>query len=279
MEDPVARYAVIGNPVAHSRSPEIHAAFARQTGAAIDYRRVLAPLDGFSETVRRFVAEGGRGFNVTVPFKREAFIACGTRLSERASRAGAVNCVTVVDSALAGDNTDGIGLVRDLARLLGDDDALRDRRVLLIGAGGAARGVVEPLLDSGLRELVVVARDVAKAGWLVADLARMPACSLATVGEAPFDVIVNATSASLAGEVPALPTPLYASAGLVYDMMYGAGPTAFMVAARAAGSDAVADGLGMLVEQAAASYALWRGVLPETAPVLAHMRALLEDAR
>ena len=278
--DPGApRYAVVGNPVAHSLSPQIHAAFARQTGAEIDYRRVLAPLDGFDEAVRRFVAEGGRGFNVTVPFKREAFVACGTRLSERALRAGAVNCVTVVDAGLAGDNTDGIGLVRDLARLLGGTRSLHDRRVLLIGAGGAARGVVGPLLDTGLRELFVVARDPGKGSALIANVARARACSFDSIGDAPFDVIVNATSASLVGELPPLPTSHLANAGLVYDMMYGPQPTTFMLAARAAGDAVVADGLGMLVEQAAASYDLWRGTRPDTAPVLLHLRALFGAAR
>ncbi len=273
MSDATPRHAVIGNPVAHSLSPQIHAAFARQTGMAIDYRRVLAPLDGFVGTVERFIADGGRGFNVTVPFKREVFALCGPRVSERAMQAGAVNCVTVVDSVLAGDNTDGIGLVRHLSRCL---DTLRDRRLLLIGAGGAARGVVGPLLDAGLRELVLVARDPVKGAALVADLARASACSFQTIGDAPFDVIVNATSASLAGEVPPLPTAVLASAGLVYDMMYGREPTTFMVAARAAGAASTSDGLGMLVEQAAESYRLWRGVQPDTAPVEAEMRALLD---
>lgn len=270
------RYAVIGNPVAHSLSPQIHAAFARQTGMAIDYRRVLAPLDGFADAVQRFVAGEGRGFNVTVPFKQEAFVLCGTRVGERARRAGAVNCVTVVGSELAGDNTDGIGLVRDLTRLL---DTLRGRRLLLVGAGGAARGVVGPLLDAGLRELVLVARDPGKGAALVADLARATACSFETIGDAPFDVIVNATSASLAGEVPPLPTTVLASAGLAYDMMYGAAPTTFMVGARAAGAASIEDGLGMLVEQAAESYRLWRGVQPDTAPVLVELRARVEAER
>ena len=273
----VDRYAVVGHPVAHSRSPEIHAAFARETGIAIDYRRIAAPLDGFRDAVDAFFRDGGRGVNVTVPFKLDAFAACGARISERARRAGAVNFVANGPDGWSGDNTDGDGLVRDLERLSATTGRrLHGARVLLVGAGGAARGVLGPLLDAGPDLLVVVNRDVAKASALVEAQARagraLEARSFGSLTDVPFDLIVNATSASLAGAPLPLHASTLASAALAYDMMYGTEPTAFMNAARDAGVGVVSDGLGMLVEQAAESFFLWRGVRPETAPVLAMLR-------
>lgn len=280
MSEPVPRYGVVGNPVAHSLSPRIHAAFARETGLAVDYRLLPAPLDGFVAVVDRFFADGGRGVNVTVPFKLEAYAACGGRSSTRARRAGAVNFVACDDGAWSGDNTDGDGLVVDLVRLRGD---LADARLLLVGAGGAARGVIGPLLEARPRELVVVNRDRARADAVVAtwaaDGAPVSAVSFDGLAGASFDVIVNATSASLAGAALPLPPSVFAEAGLAYDMMYGPAPTAFMVAAGTGGARVVADGLGMLVEQAAESFYLWRGVRPATAPVLALLRESLRMQR
>ncbi len=272
------RYAVIGNPIAHSKSPQIHAAFARQTGAALSYEAILAPLDGFAATVHAFRAAGGRGMNVTVPFKLEAF-ALADRHTPRAHAAGAVNTLAFGTDGILGDNTDGAGLVRDLTLNLGC--ALAGRRLLLLGAGGATRGALLPLLGTGPALLTIANRTVAKAEELVASFApqaggtRLDACGFAALAGRQFDVVINATAASLADEVPPLPPGLYAPGALAYDMMYGRGDTPFMTAARADGAAQVADGLGMLVEQAAESFALWRGVHPDGGAVLAELRRQL----
>lgn len=277
---PVARYGVIGHPVAHSLSPVIHAAFARQRGIAMDYQKVLAPLDGFATTVERFFADGGRGLNVTLPFKLEACALCGPRLSERARQAGAVNWLARGDDGPAGDNTDGLGLVRDLTRLLGGAAALVDARILLIGAGGAARGVVGPLLAGRPRTLTIVNRDADRAARMAAafDASAVLGCMrFDTLTDATFDIVVNATAASIAGQALPLPPSLFAGVALAYDMMYAAKPSRFLVDAEDAGARLVADGLGMLVEQAAESFRLWHGVMPETASVLRELRATLVD--
>ena len=263
------RYAVIGNPVAHSKSPQIHAAFARQTQQHMVYEALLAPLTDFADTVQGLRAAGGRGANVTVPFKLEAHALADT-LTLRAAQAGAVNTLRFDAGAILGDNTDGVGLVRDVARL---GVELRGSRVLLLGAGGAARGVLGPLLEAELKHLSIAARRVEKA----AELARLfdaPIASLAIADLAifDFDIIINATSASLGNTALDLPAGLLAGAALAYDMMYGAAPTAFMEQARNAGAARVSDGLGMLVEQAAESFFLWRGVAPATSEVLAALR-------
>jgi shikimate dehydrogenase len=277
-----ARYAVIGNPIAHSRSPEIHAAFAAQTGQAIEYGRLLAPVDGFAAAVDAFRAEGGLGLNVTLPFKPEAF-AYARRRTPRAEIAGAVNTLAFDGDDVLGDNTDGPGLVADVQGRVGL--ALEGARVLLLGAGGATRGVVRPLLDAGIARLAIANRTASRAIALrdelaarlpPADAARFSAGGLADV-DGGFDAIVNATAAGLAGEAPALPPGAWRGAALALDMVYGAKPTAFMQAARAAGVPRVEDGLGMLVGQAAESFALWRGVRPDAAPVYAALRARLAE--
>ncbi len=270
------RYAVIGNPVAHSRSPAIHAQFARQTGQDLVYERLLAPLDGFVAAVEAFRAAGGRGLNVTVPFKLEAFDWC-TRRSPRAAAAGAVNTLRFDVDGVFGDNTDGVGLVRDIGGRLGF--ALAGARVLMLGAGGAARGVLAPLLEAGVAQLTIANRTVARAQALAALAAdpRVQACGFdALAPDQRFDLVLNATSAGLDDAAPEIDTGLYAGLGLAYDMVYGPRPTAFMRAAQAAGCARVADGLGMLVEQAAQSFELWRGVRPLTAPVYAALRAELD---
>jgi shikimate dehydrogenase len=274
LNDDVPRYGVVGHPVAHSLSPDIHAAFAREVGLAIDYRRVLAPRDGLAAAIDDFFADHGRGLNVTLPFKREAFAACGAAVSARARRAGAVNWLRYDNEGLTGDNTDGIGLVRDLDRLLGGSDRLSGARLLLIGAGGAARGVIGPLLDAGLRRLVVVNRDPGKAHTLAEAFAGAPieARGFDALGEELFDLVVNATSAGIAGHALPLPAAVFTNVRLAYDMMYAATPTRFLVDARTAGAEVVADGLGMLVEQAAESFRLWHGVMPQTEPVLRRLR-------
>ena len=255
------RYALVGNPVAHSRSPSIHAEFARATAQDLEYGLLESPLDGFAATVQRFRAAGGKGLNVTLPFKQEAFRLCST-LSERAQRAQAVN--TMVLETGFGDNTDGIGLVRDLQNL---DQPFR--QVLLLGAGGAAQGVVGPLLEAGASRVVIANRTAAKAKALAE---RFPGASgqgyEGLAGD--FDLVINATSAGLIDETPPLPPGLLRSGVLAYDMVYGR-ETPFLAAAKRAGAR-TSDGLGMLVEQAAESFFIWRGVRPQTRPVLARLR-------
>lgn len=259
------RYAVIGNPVAHSKSPAIHAEFARATGQDIDYRRIEAPLDGFADVIARFRAAGGKGCNVTLPFKHEAF-RLAERLSERARLAQAVNTLRFEDSF--GDNTDGIGLVRDLTDNMGV--ALRGKSLLILGAGGAAQGVAGALLAAGLKRLVVANRTPSKAQALAERFPGVSASGYDALAGERFQVVVNATSAGLAGESPALPAGLLDAKTIAYDMVYGR-DTPFLAQARAAGARAV-DGLGMLVEQAAESFFLWRGVRPSTRPVLQKLR-------
>lgn len=262
------RYAVFGHPVAHSKSPLIHAAFARQTGQDMTYEAILAPLDGFADSVAAFMAAGGRGANVTVPFKEAAF-KLAQRLSPRAERAGAVNTLSFNDDGILGDNTDGAGLVADLTRNL--HCTLKAKRILLLGAGGAARGVIEPLLDQQPAALVIANRTVSRAQELAALFGHgVSACGF-EAADAPFDLVINATAASLAGELPPLSPRVFNKNTLAYDMMYGC-ETPFLSFAHTHGA-AIADGLGMLVEQAAEAFYLWRGVRPDTAPVIASLRA------
>lgn len=274
-----ALYAVIGNPIAHSKSPLIHARFAEQTGERIEYRRLLSPVDGFAETVRAFIAAGGRGLNVTVPFKLEAH-AFADRLSPRAAAAGAVNTLRFDADGVYGDNTDGIGLVTDIEANLGV--RLAGARILLLGAGGAARGAVLPMLERGPRALTIVNRTAHKASTLAdqfAFAAREAGCLLSggapdIVEPQPYDIIVNATAGSLTAALPECDDRAFGPGTLAYDMMYGAQPTVFMQHARSLGARA-SDGLGMLVEQAAESFWVWRNVRPDGAPVLAELRAML----
>ena len=271
----IERYAVIGNPIAHSRSPWIHAAFARQTGEAIVYDRILGPVGAFRETVEQFRAEGGRGLNVTLPFKLDA-CAYATRTSERATAAGAVNTLAFDGGEIVGDNTDGVGLVRDLERNLGLN--LAGLRVLLLGAGGAAQGVVLPLLEREPAALVIANRTLAKAEALAQRFGRygsVIAVAYPTLTDGDFDLVINATASSLGAEAPPLPGGVYRAGSTAYDMMYGKGETAFLRAALSDGAAHLADGLGMLVEQAAESFFIWRGRRPETGPVLRELRASL----
>ncbi|WP_321916720.1 shikimate dehydrogenase [Paraburkholderia sp. J11-2] len=273
------RYAVVGNPVAHSKSPFIHAQFALQTGERVEYDRLLAPLDGFVEHVQAFHAAGGRGLNVTVPFKLEAH-ALAHKLSPRAAAAGAVNTLRFDADGIFGDNTDGFGLVRDIEVNLGV--SLAGARVLLLGAGGAARGVVLPMLERRPREITIVNRTAPKAHALIEQFAGaagefgtlLNGGGPQAVDPKPYDVIVNATAGSLDAALPECDERAFGTGTLAYDMMYGAQPTVFMRHAQALGARA-ADGLGMLVEQAAESFFVWRGVRPEGAPVLAALRAQL----
>lgn len=265
-------YCVFGNPIAHSRSPAIHAAFATATGEPVRYEARLAPIDGFAAAVAAFVADGGKGANVTVPFKEEACRLCD-RLSSRAARAGAVNTLVFAAGETFGDNTDGAGLVQDIAANLGY--ALRGCRILLLGAGGAARGVIAPLLAARPESLHIANRSADKAQGLAesfSDVAPLTGGSFDELAGKSFDLVINATSASLSGATLPLPDGLFAPQSLAYDMMYGKGETPFLQQARRQGAGRCADGLGMLVEQAAEAFSVWRGIRPATAAVLADLR-------
>lgn len=273
------KYAVFGNPIKHSKSPAIHAAFAAQSDQAMQYRAVRVPEDGFERAASNFFADGGCGLNITVPFKSEAFRFAG-RLSERAQRAGAVNTLTrAADGVIEGDNTDGIGLVRDMVANLGW--VVQGLRVLIIGAGGAVRGVLEPLMRERPRDMLIVNRTAGRAEQLArefADLGTLEGGGYELIGERQFDLVINASSAGLSGEMPALPASLLTERSCCYDMVYGAEPTPFMRWAAHHAAWAVSDGLGMLVEQAAQSFFIWRHVRPETRPVINQVREAMGGA-
>jgi shikimate dehydrogenase len=279
---PLARYAVIGNPIAHSRSPQIHAMFAEQTGKPLRYERLLAPVDGFAQAVAAVVAEGGLGLNVTVPFKLDAYALAAGRLSSRARLAGAVNTLSWRDGAWHGCNTDGVGLVSDLLRL---GVRLTGASVLLVGAGGAARGVLQPLAEAGCARIHIVNRTASKAeelaaSWRESGVSPQTAVTGGSLADAAlaggWNLVINATASGLQNAAPDLPPGLYAPGAAAYDMMYGAQPTAFMQQAQADGAALAADGLGMLVGQAAESFYIWHGVRPDPAPVLAALREALK---
>ena len=266
------RYAVIGHPVAHSQSPVIHAAFARMMSQPMSYERLLAPVDGFATVVDAFRKSGARGANVTTPFKLDAYHYAND-LSARARAAGAVNTLTFDGEKVGGDNTDGIGLCHDIVENL--RTSLAGARILLVGAGGAARGVIGPILEARPKQLCIVNRTMSK-GVDLANRFQSLGPVMATAIEDPtarhFSIVINATSASLEGTLPAMPAQSFAAGGLAYDMVYGKGVTPFMAEATRAGAN-VSDGLGMLVEQAAEAFFVWRGVRPATAEVIAMMRA------
>ena len=264
-------YAVMGNPISHSKSPRIHSLFAEQTGEPVHYEAIQVDPGGFHQAVGNFDANGGKGLNITVPFKQEAWALVQER-SERAERAGAVNTIKFSDGKILGDNTDGIGLVNDL---LNNHITIKAKRVLLMGAGGAARGVLAPLLAQQPAQLVIVNRTAEKAEELAKafnDLGSIEGCGYDDLADQQFELVINATAASLQGDLPPLPDNLLADDATCYDMMYGAEPTTFMQWAKQHGAGKVLDGLGMLVEQAAESFYIWRGVRPETRPVIEQLR-------
>lgn len=274
------RYAVFGNPIAHSRSPQIHALFARQTQQDMHYDRQLVDIGNFSTAAAAFFSSGGKGLNITVPFKLDAY-AFADALTLRAQQAQAVNTLaTQKDGSILGDNTDGVGLVADITQNLGW--TLRGKSILVLGAGGAVRGVLGPLLSQQPQALVIANRTPSKAHELAEAFAtiastrqKIRGCGYEGLGDAQFDIVINGTSASLAGDLPPLPANLLAPVACCYDMMYGAEPTVFMRWARQHNAAHIADGLGMLVEQAAESFALWRGLRPNTAGVIAELRAAI----
>jgi len=265
-------YAVFGNPIGHSKSPFIHSAFARACEQDMSYGAIEAPLGGFAGALAAFRAAGGRGANVTAPFKLDAFAAADS-LSERARAAGAVNALKFEAGRTLGENFDGVGLLRDIEVNLGFPVA--GRRVLLLGAGGAARGAAPALLAREPALLTVVNRDEAKAAGLVeafAALGPLDACGYPALAQRPaYDLVLNSTSASWRGEAPLAPSSCFAPGALAIELVYGRGLTPFLAAARAAGAGQVADGVGMLVEQAAEAFAWWRGVRPQTRAVIAEL--------
>jgi len=268
-------YAVVGNPISHSKSPRIHSLFASETGEPVEYTAIQAPLDDFTGTVEQFFERGGKGLNVTVPFKEQAWHMAGHRTA-RAQKAGAANTLyRDQEGVLVADNTDGVGLVRDLCHNHGV--RLAGARVLVLGAGGAVRGVLGPLLAERPASLTIANRTVVKAEALVdlfaeeAGTARLEACGFEQP-ETAFDVIINGTSASLQGDLPPLRDSVIGSDTVVYDMMYSLTTTTFNQWALDHGATRVFDGLGMLVEQAAESFEVWRGVRPQTAPVIHELR-------
>lgn len=282
---PPDRYAVMGNPISHSKSPQIHAAFARQTGQRLEYTAIQVDAGGLEQAIGNFRANGGKGLNITVPFKQDAWRLVDER-SAVAELAGAVNTIVFRDDGrLYGDNTDGRGLVRDIT--VNNGITIRGKRVLLMGAGGAARGVLRPLLDEVPAQLVIVNRTTDRAVSLAtvftpsAETARrstdsqlvIHGCGYEDLRGRQFDVVINATAASLYGELPPLPDDLLASGACAYDMMYGDEPTVFLRWAKDHGAGTYLDGLGMLVEQAAAAFELWRGVHPDGLAVITALRA------
>ena len=276
-ESKIDRYAVFGNPISHSKSPQIHTTFAEQTGQELVYTAELAEVDSFEKAVKTFVENNGKGLNITVPFKQQAWQLCDLR-SSRAERAGAVNTIIVKDDgSYFGENTDGIGLVRDLIN--NHHIELKDKRILILGAGGAVRGVIEPILNEKPTALVIANRTVSKALQLSADfddIGKISGCGFDELEGQLFDVVINGTSASLHGDLPPLPDNLFNDNACAYDMMYAAKPTVFMEWANQHSAEKIFDGLGMLVEQAAESFTLWRGVPPKTKPVIFAIRDSLK---
>lgn len=269
------RYAVVGNPIDHSKSPLIHRLFAEQCKQDMHYDLMKAPLDGFEDSVQQFFSGGGGGLNVTVPFKEQAW-QLAAQLTPRARLAGAVNTLYLDQHGqLCGDTTDGVGLVNDI--LDNYRGKITGKRLLVLGAGGAVRGVLEPLLKQQPMELVVANRTAAKAELLAQDFAALgniSGCGFAGISGS-FDLVINGTSASLQGQLPPLPSGVLADGGWCYDMMYGAEPTPFMLWATEQGAEKVMDGLGMLIEQAAEAFSIWRDVRPQTSAIMAEVRALL----
>jgi shikimate dehydrogenase len=277
MSTNIDRYAVFGNPIKHSKSPQIHKLFAEQTGQSLSYTAELVEVGQFDQAIKVFfLLHNGKGLNITVPFKEDAW-KCATQHSERALRAGAVNTLMVrQDGSLFGDTTDGIGLVRDLIQ--NHNIQIKDKDILLIGAGGAVRGVLEALLEQQPSSLLIANRTKQKAIQLAkdfSDLGNIKACGLDEINNASFDIVINGTSASLQGDLPPLPDSLFKENSCSYDMMYAAQATPFMEWSTNNAAAKVFDGLGMLVEQAAESFYIWRNVRPETKPVIQHIRNLL----
>ncbi len=273
------QYAVFGNPINHSKSPAIHRQFAEQTAQDLHYAKQLVAEDAFVKTAQAFFADGGKGLNVTVPFKVEAFH-FAQQLTPRAQRAGAVNTLAMqANGTILGDNTDGIGMVHDMHNLGWE---LQGKRILIVGAGGAVRGIMQPVLAEHPSQVVIANRTVSKAEELAAhfhDLGDVQARSFEQLEGESFDVVINGTSASLSGDLPPLPTGLLNPNASCYDLMYGAEPTVFLKWAAQQGAVKLADGLGMLVGQAAEAFYMWRHIRPEVVPVITALRRQLSEKK
>ena len=273
LDSSIDNYAVMGNPIAHSRSPQIHTAFAEQTKQNIFYQAIQVDDGEFKKAIKEFQAQGGKGLNITVPYKGIAWEVSETR-SNRAERALAVNTISFDNAGkIIGDNTDGIGLVRDLT--INQNIAIKDKHILILGAGGAVRGILDPLFDEHPGKLVIANRTVSKAEKLAdifSDRGDIAAGGFDELAGSSFDIVINGTSASLQGEVPSLPGSLLNDNACCYDMMYSLSDTPFVSWAKAHGASKASDGSGMLVEQAAESFFIWRGVRPETRSVIDVLR-------
>lgn len=268
-------YAVIGNPISQSKSPLIHSIFAQQTNQSMHYTAILAPLDGFRAIVANFRRQGGKGLNVTMPFKLEAFEVAISHLTQRAAIAQAVNTIIFEDEEIFGDNTDGVGLVRDIKYNMGIP--ITKKRILVMGAGGAARGIILPLLQEEPSLLAIANRTLVKAEALQQQFTtngNIVAGEFMSFADEHFDLIINATSASLQDALPELPSKIFIRAALAYDIMYGRESTPFLRFAQQSGARHVTDGIGMLVEQAAESFFSWRGIRPQTEPVIAMLKLI-----
>lgn len=270
-------YAVFGNPINHSKSPHIHRHFAEQTGQDMAYTKHMVPVGQFEQAAGEFFQQGGKGLNVTVPFKLDAY-SFAARLTPRARRAGAVNTLAMqTDGTILGDNTDGIGMIHDMHNL---DWEVRGKRVLVLGAGGAVRGILQPLLEQEPLQVVIANRTLHKAEQLAAgfhDLGPIQALDYIHLTDQQFDLVINGTSASMSGDLPPLPDNILAKGACCYDLMYSAEPTVFLQWADTHGAARVADGLGMLVGQAAEAFYLWRQIRPEVVPVITAMRRQLNE--
>ncbi|RYY02854.1 MAG: shikimate dehydrogenase [Gammaproteobacteria bacterium] len=273
------QYAVFGNPINHSKSPAIHRQFAEQTGQDLHYAKQLVATDEFVKAAHEFFKQGGKGLNITVPFKIEAFN-FAQQLTPRALRAGAVNTLAIqADGIILGDNTDGIGMVHDMHNLGWE---LEGKRILILGAGGAVRGILQPVLAEHPAQVIIANRTFAKAEELAAhfqDLGDVQAKSFEQLDGEQFDIIINGTSASLSGDLPPLPENLLNTNAACYDLMYGAEPTVFMQWAQQQGAAKIADGLGMLIGQAAEAFYLWRQIRPEVVPVIMALRRQLNEKK
>ncbi len=266
-------YAVFGNPIKHSKSPHIHTLFAEQTGIDLAYQSIEVPKDGLDQYIRAFFSHSGKGLNITVPFKEQAWRICSV-LTPRASKAASVNTLWSREDDICGDTTDGAGLVNDL--IFNNGVEIGQRAILILGAGGAARAVLEPLCGERPGSITIANRTVARAETLAetfSDIIKVEGCAYTELVNKQFDLIINATSLSLTGELPSLPDSILDSGGCCYDLVYADKPTVFMQWGKAQGAIQVLDGLGMLVEQAAESFFIWHGVRPDTAPVLKALRS------
>lgn len=269
----VSDYAVFGNPIKHSKSPQIHSLFARQTGITLNYQAIEVPINDFGEYVKSFFSQGGKGLNITVPFKEDAFSLCDS-LTPCAELSGSVNTIWLDENKIYGDTTDGQGLINDLT--INHDINLHKKSILILGAGGSVKAILEPLLGEKSEKIIIANRTLSRAEALVEKFSQqgnLQACSFSELENQSFDLVINGTSLSLKGDLPPLPENIFKNNACCYDLMYSDMPTTFMQWSAKQGVTNVLDGLGMLVEQAAEAFKIWHGVIPDTAPVIKLLRS------